>query len=227
MTKRLSDEELAELTRQKDAATVGPWLVQKHGAVFAVVGGRERQVAAFTGDAAMHDEREASTCEVRDANARVCISAFNALPSLLAEVLESRRKPTATEKADSEHLGEFCVAAADGVLMLLAEAENSRKALAEAHAEAELLKREHRLWSDTAGEALQKYATQTGCARPGEHLGKAALAAVLEANELRAFKASVDAVINCDRCRFGIEWGELGDADVCSKCGGLERAVKP
>lgn len=226
MTQRLTDEELAELAQQKEAATPGVWAVQKHGAVFAIVGGRERQVAAFMGDAAMHDERKGAAYEVRNANAELCISAVNALPSLLAEVRELR-KQAATEEGDAEHLGEFCIAAADGVLMLLAAAENSRKALAEAQAEAEVYKCELSLWSNTAGWALQKYATQTGCARPGEHLGKAALAAVQEANELRAFKARVDAVINCDRCRFGIEYGELGDADACSKCGGLERAVKP
>lgn len=48
-----------------------------------------------------------------------------------------------------------------------------------------------------------------------------------EVRELRAFKARFDAVVNCDRCRFGIEWGELGDADACSKCGGLEGVVSP
>lgn len=147
------------------------------------------------------------------------------LPSLLAEVRELRRNPTATEEADSEHLGEFCFAAADGVLMLLAEAENSRKALAEAQAEAEVLKREHRLWLDIAGEALQKYATQTGCARPGEHLGKAALAAVLEANELRALKAQLDRIGSCGFCCGYGALPSVGDDmpmnRCCDECGGL------
>lgn len=118
-------------------------------------------------------------CQIEDKQAHE--ASYAALPSLLAEVRDLR-KQAAAEEGDAEHLGEFCIAAADGVLMLLAAAENSRKALAKAQA---------------------------------------------EANELRSFKARVDAVINCDRCRFGIEWGELGDADACSKCGGLERAVKP
>lgn len=44
--------------------------------------------------------------------------------------------------------------------------------------------------------------------------------------ELEALKVRVDAVANCDQCRYGIEWTtDWEQADVCSKCGGLEAAI--
>lgn len=85
--------------RTRGEFTPGPWEVDRHGAVVALVDRARRQVALACGEAPMHDDRSAeppSTEVIQAANARLIAAA----PDLLAE-LEALEKALALSDADA------------------------------------------------------------------------------------------------------------------------------
>lgn len=72
--------------------TPGPWDVERHGVVTAMVSGHRRQVALSTGDAAMHAPSEQTMEAIQEANARL-IAAAPELAEALEELLDWANAP--------------------------------------------------------------------------------------------------------------------------------------